>query len=493
MIAPTPQSMLSQPAASQPIVRFAPSPTGYLHVGGARTALFNWLYAKRWGGLFYLRIEDTDRERSTQQAVDAIINGLQWLGLNHDGAIVFQFERAARHREVALQLVDNGQAYYCECSAQDIESMRETARLQNLPPRYNGKCRNKQLRPDASHPMTVRFKSPQEGIVHIDDLVQGPIDVQANQLDDLILLRSDGTPTYMLSVVVDDHDMGVTHIIRGDDHLTNAFRQQQIYQSCDWTIPHFAHIPLIHGPDGAKLSKRHGALAVEDYRDMGYLPNALLNYLLRLGWAYGDQEIFTLAESCALFDVANIGRSPARMDFAKLNHLNGVYIREQTDHQTLLELAQPFIEKNLGRAVSGEEQKRIIAGMPGLKERAKTIVELALGARVYLDCCFSLDDKATVWLAEQKAQSSSIDSVITSLIAALESTPDYTDAIEINLRAHAEKCGLKFGPFSQILRVALTGSTISPSLFDIIQILGHDITLLRLKTFLNHLQTPAHV
>jgi glutamyl-tRNA synthetase len=313
---------------TQVVTRFAPSPTGFLHIGGARTALFNWLYAKRFGGKFLLRIEDTDRERSTEAAVKAIIDGLTWLGLDWDGEAVSQFARAERHREVAGQLLASGRAYRCYASIEELEAMRETARLEGRPMRYDGRWRDRDpaLAPPGVAPV-IRLKARQEGETVIDDLVQGKVTFANKDLDDLVLLRSDGNPTYMLAVVVDDHDMGVTHIIRGDDHLTNAARQTQIYQALGWDVPAMAHIPLIHGPDGAKLSKRHGALGVDAYRAMGYLPAGLCNYLARLGWSHGDKEFFTTDELIGAFDLAAVGRSPSRFDYAKLENVNGHYMR----------------------------------------------------------------------------------------------------------------------------------------------------------------------
>ncbi|KAF0126966.1 MAG: gltX1, partial [Methylocystaceae bacterium] len=321
---------------SQVVTRFAPSPTGFLHIGGARTALFNWLYAKKHGGRMMLRIEDTDRERSTQAAIGAIIDGLQWLGLEWDGDIVYQSARAARHAEVAEELLAQGHAYRCYATAQELEEMREKAKAEKRPWRYDGRWRDRDpSEAPAGAPYVVRIKAPQDGETIVDDAVQGRVVFQNKDLDDFILLRSDGAPTYMLAVVVDDHDMGVTQIIRGDDHLTNAGRQTHIYQAMGWTIPAFAHIPLIHGPDGAKLSKRHGALGVDAYRAMGYLPAALRNYLVRLGWSQGDKEFFTTPEMVEAFDLAQVHRSPARFDFAKLENMNGHYLRDSDDDELL--------------------------------------------------------------------------------------------------------------------------------------------------------------
>ncbi len=363
------------------IVRFAPSPTGFLHIGGGRTALFNWLFARRHGGKMLLRIEDTDRERSTAAAIAAIIDGLTWLGLTWDGEIVFQFSRAARHRQIAEQLLAAGKAYHCYASPEELTAMREAARREGRSKLYDGRWRDRDPAeaPAGVRPV-IRLKAPQTGETVIEDQVQGRVTWQNSDLDDLVLLRSDGTPTYMLAVVVDDHDMAITHVIRGDDHLTNAARQKHIYDALGWTVPIFAHIPLIHGPDGSKLSKRHGALGVDAYRAMGYLPAAMRNYLIRLGWAHGDQEIFTTEEMIAAFDLPAIGRSPARFDFAKLENLNGHYIRATPDAELLAALEQLLPHIAGGQELAGQMtpalRAKLTAAMPGLKERAKTLVEL---------------------------------------------------------------------------------------------------------------------
>src|SRR3954469_6841171 len=371
---------------SEIVTRFAPSPTGFLHIGGARTALFNWLYARGRGGKFLLRIEDTDRARSTDEAIAAIFDGLNWLGLEWDGEPVHQFSRAARHREIAEQLLAAGKAYYCYASAEELTEMREKARAEGRSKLYDGRWRDRdpsEPRPDVKP--VIRLKAPLTGETVIDDQVQGRVTWQSENLDDLVLLRSDGTPTYMLAVVVDDHDMGVTHIIRGDDHLTNGARQKQIYEALGWNVPVMAHIPLIHGPDGAKLSKRHGALGIDAYRAMGYLPQAVRNYLVRLGWAHGDQEIFSTEEMIAAFDLPQIGRSPARFDFAKLEHINGHYMRQSADADLVaaIESLLPHVADGaeLKARLTPEVRARLIAAMPGLKERAKTLIELIDGAR----------------------------------------------------------------------------------------------------------------
>src|SRR3954451_22818697 len=382
------------------VTRFAPSPTGFLHIGGARTALFNWLYARGRGGKMLLRIEDTDRERSTEPAIAAILDGLKWLGLNWDGEVIYQFSRAARHREVAEQLLASGKAYRCYATPEQLTAMREKARAEGRTRLYDGMWRDRD--PSEAPPglkPTIRLKAPLTGETVIEDQVQGRVVWQNENLDDLVLLRADGNPTYMLAVVVDDHDMGVTHVIRGDDHLINAARQKQIYDALGWAVPSMSHIPLIHGPDGSKLSKRHGALGVDAYRAMGYLPAALRNYLVRLGWSHGDQEIFSTEEMIKAFDLPQIGRSPARFDFARLENLNGHYIRQSSDADllTALERVLPHVQggPELASKLTPELRRKLLAAMPGLKERAKTLVELVDSARyVFADRPLALDDKA---------------------------------------------------------------------------------------------------
>src|SRR6266700_5087414 len=382
------------------VTRFAPSPTGFLHIGGARTALFNWLYARGRGGKMLLRIEDTDRERSTKEAIAAILDGLSWLGIDWDGDTIYQFSRAARHREVAEQLLAAGQAYRCYASRQELDEMREKARSEGRAKLYDGRWRDRDASeaPPGVQPV-IRLKAPLTGETVIEDQVQGRVVWQNENLDDLVLLRSDGTPTYMLAVVVDDHDMGVTHIIRGDDHLTNAARQSQIYDALGWKVPVMAHIPLIHGPDGSKLSKRHGALGVDAYRAMGYLPAAMRNYLVRLGWSHGDQEIFSTEEMIAAFDLPQIGRSPARFDFAKLESLNGHYMRSASDDELIAAIRSVLPHVAGGAELAGkltpELRSRLLAAMPGIKERAKTLVDLLDGARfIVAERPLVLDDNA---------------------------------------------------------------------------------------------------
>src|SRR6059058_2148411 len=368
------------------VTRFAPSPTGFLHIGGARTALFNWLYAKKFGGKMLLRIEDTDRERSTKEAILAILDGLKWLELDWDGDVIYQFSRAARHREVAEQLLASGKAYRCYATAEELTAMREKARAEGRTRLYDGLWRDRDPAevPEGMKP-TIRLKAPQTGETVIEDQVQGRVVWQNENLDDLVLLRGDGNPTYMLAVVVDDHDMGVTHVIRGDDHLINAARQKQIYDALGWNVPTMAHIPLIHGPDGSKLSKRHGALGVDAYRAMGYLPAAMRNYLVRLGWSHGDQEIFSMQEMIAAFDLPQVGRSPARFDFAKLESLNGHYLRQAADSDLLAQVERvlPHLAggPELAAKLTPQLREKLLAAMPGFKERAKTLVELIDGAR----------------------------------------------------------------------------------------------------------------
>src|ERR1700724_594600 len=390
------------PFMAEPVItRFAPSPTGFLHIGGGRTALFNWLYARGGGGKMLLRIEDTDRERSTQAAIDAILDGLSWLGLDWDGDAVYQFARSSRHREVAEQLLASGRAYRCYASAEELAQMREMARREGRPKLYDGRWRDRSPAeaPD-NVPPVIRLKAPLTGETVIEDQVQGRVVWQNENLDDLVLLRSDGTPTYMLAVVVDDHDMAITHVIRGDDHLTNAARQKQIYDALGWAVPIMAHIPLILGPDGSKLSKRHGALGVDAYRALGYLPVAMRNYLVRLGWSHGDQEMFTTEEMIAAFDLPQIGRSPARFDFAKLENLNSHYIRQTSDAALLDAIDQLLPHLADGNAIAAKMTPQLrqqwMAAMPSLKERAKTLIDLIDGARfLFADRPIPLDDKAS--------------------------------------------------------------------------------------------------
>ena len=455
-------------------VRFAPSPTGFLHIGGARTALFNWLFAKHHSGTFRLRIEDTDRARSTQEAVDAIIDGMRWLELDWDGEIVFQSQQLTRHAEVARQLLAEGKAYYCFCTPEELERMRAKARAEGRSVRYDGTWRDRDPKTaPPGVPPVIRLKAPQTGETVIDDRVQGRVTVANEQLDDLIIMRADGTPTYNLSVVVDDHDMAISHVIRGDDHFNNAFRQTQIYRSLGWHVPVFAHVPLIHGPDGAKLSKRHGALGVDAYRDLGYLPAALRNYLLRLGWSHGDAEIISTTQAIEWFELDAVGRAPARFDFTKLANLNGHYIRE-IDNHPLVALVAPFIERALLRPLDDGERQRLAAAMPGLKPRAKTLVELADIAHFYVaPRPIPLDDKAKTQLAPARP-------LLGALAQALDKTAWDSASLEASVRAFAEAQGLKLGQAAQPLRAALTGSTASPPIFEVMAVLGRAESLARL-------------
>jgi glutamyl-tRNA synthetase len=464
------------------VTRFAPSPTGFLHIGGARTALFNWLYARGRGGKMLLRIEDTDRERSTQAAIDAILDGLNSLGLDWDGETVYQFSRSERHREVVRALLETGGAYRCYASAEELAQMREKARSEGRAKLYDGRWRDRDPAeaPPGVEPV-IRLKAPLTGETVIEDQVQGRVVWQNENLDDLVLLRSDGTPTYMLAVVVDDHDMGVTHVIRGDDHLTNAARQTQIYNALGWQAPLMAHIPLIHGPDGSKLSKRHGALGVDAYRAMGYLPAALRNYLVRLGWSHGDQEIFTTEEMLAAFDLRQIGRSPARFDFAKLESLNGYYLRHTDDAELLAELERvlPHIAggPELAAKLTADTREKLLAAMGGLKERAKTLVELADGARfIVAERPLALDDNAAGLLtADARALLDDLSKDLKTV------EPWNAEATEHTVRAFAERKGVKLGSVAQPLRAALTGRTTSPPIFDVLAVLGKSESLARLQ------------
>ncbi len=459
------------------VTRFAPSPTGFLHIGGARTALFNWLFARHQGGKFLLRIEDTDRARSTQAAVDAIFDGLKWLGLEWDEEPVFQFSRAARHAAVAQQLLAEGKAYRCYCTPEELEAMRAEQKTKGLPVRYDGRWRDRNpAEAPPGVPPVIRLKAPKEGETVIEDRVQGEVRVANEQLDDMVLLRADGTPTYMLSVVVDDHDMAITHVIRGDDHLTNTFRQIQLYRACGWETPEFAHIPLIHGPDGAKLSKRHGALGAEAYRDMGFLPEALRNYLLRLGWGHGDDEIISTEQAIAWFDLAGIGRSPSRFDMVKLTNLNGHYLR-QADDRRLVALIKPRLEQFAGRSLGQADQTVLEKAMPGLKERAKTLLDLADSAAFYVRARpLPMDDKALKLLDAEGRD------ILFAFAQSLAAMPTWEqDALESEARQFAEARGLKLGKLAQPLRAALTGATVSPPIFQVLQILGREESLARVQ------------
>jgi glutamyl-tRNA synthetase len=463
------------------VTRFAPSPTGFLHIGGARTALFNWLYARGRGGKMLLRIEDTDRERSTREAIDAILDGLKWLELDWDGDVIYQFSRAARHREVAGSLLAAGKAYRCYATLEELTKMREKARAEGRTRLYDGMWRDRDpSEAPAGMKPTIRLKAPQTGETVIEDQVQGRVVWQNENLDDLVLLRGDGTPTYMLAVVVDDHDMAVTHIIRGDDHLINAARQKQIYDALGWDVPNMCHIPLIHGPDGSKLSKRHGALGVDAYRALGYLPAALRNYLVRLGWSHGDQEMFSTEEMIKAFDLPAIGRSAARFDFAKLENLNGHYIRH-TDDQSLVTQFEAVLDYvPNGAAVKAKltpaTRAQLLQAMPSLKERAKTLIELIDGSYfIFADRPLQIEAKAQVLLTAETRE------LIGRLRAALEQVTTWSvETTESAMRAFAEENNLKLGAVAQPLRVALTGKTTSPGIFEVLSVLGRDACLARL-------------
>ncbi len=464
------------------VTRFAPSPTGFLHIGGARTALFNWLYARRFGGRMLLRIEDTDRERSTQAAIEAILDGLSWLGLDWDGDAVYQFSRAERHREVVQTMLDAGRAYRCYASAEELTQMREQARAEGRTRLYDGRWRDRDpSEAPAGVKPVIRLKSPLTGETVIEDQVQGRVVWQNENLDDFVLLRSDGTPTYMLAVVVDDHDMGVTHIIRGDDHLNNGARQKQIYEALGWDVPSMAHIPLIHGPDGSKLSKRHGALGVDAYRAMGYLPAAVRNYLVRLGWSHGDQEIFSTEEMIAAFDLPQIGRSPARFDFAKLESLNGHYIRQSADADLVaaIDALLPHLPQgaDIAKRLTPDARMRLLAAMPHLKERAKTLLELLDAAGfLWADRPLMLDEKARALLTDEAR------GLIGSLVARFEEASAWdAPAVEARVRGFADARGIKLGAVAQPLRAALTGRVTSPPIFDVLAVLGKEESLARLR------------
>jgi glutamyl-tRNA synthetase len=455
--------------------RFAPSPTGFLHIGGARTALFNQLFARRHGGQYLLRIEDTDKARSTQEAVDQILESLAWLGLSPDEPPVFQSQREARHAEVAHQLLAAGKAYRAYETPEELAAMRERALAEKRPPRYDGTWRDREPGPaEADKPFAIRIKAPLEGETVVEDLVQGTVRVKASELDDMIILRSDGTPTYLHAVVVDDHDMAITHVIRGDDHLTNTFRQCMVYDAMGWRRPRFAHIPLIHGADGAKLSKRHGAVSVLEFREQGYLPEALCNYLLRLGWGHGDEEIIPRERAEKIFDIADVGRAASRMDYAKLAHFNGVYLR-QSDPAALLPEVMRRLAKS-GLDFGTEKAARVQALLPALIERAKNLRELAESAAFAVtDGAPAPDAKAAALLTpEARAR-------LADLAEFLSALPEWTRAdLEHWLRDYAEVKGVKLKEVAQPLRVALTGSTTSPPIDVTLEALGKGEALARI-------------
>ncbi len=465
---------------AKPVVtRFAPSPTGYLHIGGARTALFNWAFARHTGGKMLLRIEDTDRERSTEAAVQAIFEGLKWLGVTWDDEPYMQFARAERHAQVAKELLARGQAYYCYCSPEELAEMRESARAAGKPPRYNGYWRDRDpSEAPAGVAPVIRIKAPESGEIVVHDHVQGEVVFKTENLDDFIILRSDGTPTYMLAVVVDDHDMGVTHIIRGDDHLTNAARQIIIYNGMGWDVPEMAHIPLIHGPDGAKLSKRHGALGVEAYRQMGYLPEALRNYLARLGWSHGDEELFTTQQMVDWFSLDALNKGAARFDFVKLENVNGHYIRGATPerlYEVMLETATE-LDRVLDRDGLSVNKATVLAALPELQPRAKTVLELIdLAQFIYAVRPIGIDASAAAQLTPESRAN------IGAFVEVLRSLNDWSvEAIDAAARSFAEDRGLKLGKVAQPLRAALTGRTISPGIFEVMVLIGREESLARL-------------
>ena len=459
------------------VTRFAPSPTGFLHIGGARTALFNWLYARHHGGKFLMRIEDTDRKRSTPEATEAIFAGMSWMGLDHDGKAVSQFSRIDRHAEAAKRMLDNGSAYRCYSTKEEIDAARDLAKAEKRPPRFDSPWRDStEADWPVDAPYAVRLKAPREGETVVDDKVQGRVTWGNDQLDDLILLRSDGVPTYMLAVVVDDHEMGVTHVIRGDDHLTTAARQTLIYQGLGWNTPIFAHIPLIHGPDGSKMSKRHGATAVGDYEDMGYLPEAMRNYLARLGWSHGDDEFFTTEQAIEWFGLDAIGKSAARFDFDKLASLNGQHIRAATDER-LTEACVDRYAAREGSPMTEAQRADLLEAMPGLKERAKTTNELLdTAGYIFATRPLSLDEKA------QKQLTDDSRAMLGELTSHLREARDWaTEELETITKAFAEQRAIKLGKVAQPLRAALTGRAVSPGIYDVMVTLGRDETLARIS------------
>lgn len=478
--------MLAAADPALPVVtRFAPSPTGFLHIGGARTALFNWLYARHAGGTFLLRIEDTDRARSTPEATAAIFEGLRWLGLDWDGEATSQFAGMARHAEVAHEMIARGTAYRCYSSVEEIDAFREAAKAEGRPPLFRSPWRDTDPADWPDLPFVVRLRAPRDGETVVQDVVQGSVTFRNETLDDLILLRSDGTPTYMLAVVVDDHDMGVTHVIRGDDHLTNAARQSLIYQGMDWHVPVFAHIPLIHGADGAKLSKRHGALGVEAYRDMGYLPQAMRNYLARLGWSHGNDEFFTTAQAIEWFDLGHLGKAPSRFDFAKLENLSGQHMRA-AENSELLDEVERFIAAQNHAPLTEAQRATLLRAMPHLKERAKVIPEVLAMAHFILGNRPFAPDAAAA-----KILSTVSRGMLDELTSRLQHVTWNASDIEAAVRDYASVESVGLGKVAQPLRAALSGRTISPGVFDMMEILGREETLARLADCKETLQNEA--
>ena len=456
-------------------VRFAPSPTGVLHIGSVRTALFNWLFARHNGGKFLLRIEDTDKLRSTDENTKSIFEILNWLKIDWDEEPVIQSENIERHVSVAEDLVKQGKAYYCYCSPEELAEKKEQALKAGKSYKYDGKCRGNTTKIDGTNPV-IRLKAENSGQTFIDDMVQGHVTIENSQMDDLVLLRSDGTPTYMLSVVVDDHDMGITHVIRGDDHLTNTFRQIQIYNACGWSVPEFGHIPLIYGPDGTKLSKRHGAASAQDYRNLGYLPEAVSNYLLRLGWSHGDDEIISRQQAVEWFSFDNVGKSPSRFDMAKLQNLNRHYIRER-DNSSLLEYMKSFFDTKL----TIEQEKMILMGLDSLKDRAKTILELVESSQIYISAPASYapdcDKYATATHLEL------LEKVIYT-INTMEPLDEHTLCAKV--KEIAKENGIKLVEIAQAIRGALCGKLVSPSVFEIIAIIGRSESIARIKRYIDN-------
>ena len=451
------------------VTRFAPSPTGFLHIGGARTALFNWLFARHHGGKFLLRIEDTDKARSTTEAIEAILDGMRWLGLDWDGHEYYQSQFWARHAEIAHRLLERGAAYRCYMTQEELAAQREVAQRDRKPFRIESPWRDI-AEAQGDKPFVIRLKAPRDGETVIDDRVQGRVTVQNAEIDDFVLLRSEGTPTYMLAVVVDDHDMGVTHVLRGDDHLNNAFRQLGIIRAMGWPEPVYAHVPLIHGPDGAKLSKRHGALGVDSYRDeLGYLPEAVSNYLLRLGWGHGDDEIISRGQAIEWFDLDHVGKSPSRFDFKKLENLNGHYIREADDAQ-LADLVAPRL------GISDKQKSTLLRAMPELKPRANTLVHLAEGAQfLFAQRPLEVDEVARALLTPEARE------LLHGTDGRLAALAEWdAPSLEAAIREVAEGGGVKLGKLAQPLRAALTGRTTSPGIFDVLALLGRDESLARI-------------
>lgn len=460
------------------VTRFPPSPTGFMHVGTARTAYYNWLFAKHHGGKMLFRIEDTDRKRHSEEAVVKLVEDMEWLDLHWDGEIVSQYENRERHVEVAKQLVEKGQAYYCYCSPEELEEMRAKAKAEGAATFYDRRWRDRDpSEAPAGVDPVIRIKAPEgDGAMVVKDLVQGEIKISHEQLDDFIILRSDGSPTYMLSVVVDDHDMGVTHIIRGDDHINNAFRQRLIFEAMGWDIPEYAHLPLILGPDGAKMSKRHGAASVGEYKDMGYLPEALLNYLLRLGWGHGDDEIIPREKAIEWFGLEAANKAAPKFDFAKLESLNAHYIKE-ADDETLAELILPILNETYGLLPDDTQMDRLNKGMEELKLRTKTIVQLADEAKFY---CFGDD-----YDYNEKAVQILDDDALTILMKVQDKLDSEPEFVAQNVQSACkdvadELADGKLGKIGMPLRAALTGSGVSPSIFHAAEILGREETLRRL-------------